>query len=165
MKLVSVDGASVDLRPLRYEFPGIAGAGHGDWDANWLVVGGEVRLADGRAWSFSEPCLTTWEARALGSWLRGVVTGKVRPTAFDGGDGDGEESLETFTEPNIALSLAARSDDAAVVRVHLSLESRPPWLADGFDIFGFFVSLDVPLHALAAAADEWDRELAAFPVR
>ena len=161
---MSADGASVDLRPLRYEFPGIAGAGPGDWDANWLVVGGDVRLADGRGWSFADPCLTTWEARSLGSWLRGVVKGKVRPTAFDAA-GDGEETLEAFTEPNLALSLASRSDGAAVVRVHLSLESRPPWLGDGFDIFGFFVSLDVPLQALAAAAGEWDRELAAFPVR
>lgn len=162
MKLVSVDGASVDLRPLRYEFPGIAGAGPGDWDANWLVVAGNVRLADGRGWSFSEPCLTTWEARSLGSWLRGVVNGTVRPTAFDGDD---EDALETFTEPNLAVSLAARSGGSAVVRVHCSLESRPPWHGDGFDIFGFFVSLDVPLPALAAAAGEWDRELAAFPVR
>ena len=76
MKLVSVDGATVDLRPLHYQFPGTAAAGQYDWDANWLVVRGGVRLPDGRTWSFSDPCLTTWEARSLGDWLRGVVAGE-----------------------------------------------------------------------------------------
>lgn len=162
MKLVSVDGASVDIRPLAYQFPAITGSGEYDWDANWLVVHGDVQLGDGRRWSFSDPCLTTWEARSLANWLRAVVRGEVEPTGFDG---DAEERLEVFTEPNVALSLAARSDDSAVVRVHLSLESRPPWLAQESDIFDFFVALDLTLEDLLAAVDDWEREVSAFPER
>lgn len=162
MKLVSADEAFVDLRPLRYQYPGTTGLGQHDWDANWLMVAGDVRLPDGRGWSFSDPCLTTWEAASLGRWLRAVVSGDVQPTEFDG---DGEETLEIFTEPNVALSLAARTDESARVRVHFSLESRPPWLGQDVDIFDFFVGLDVPLEQLSAAVDEWERELTSFPAR
>lgn len=162
MKLVSADGAAVDLRPLRYQFPGITGTGQYDWDANWLVIGGDVHLPDDRGWSFSDPCLTTWEARSLGAWLRAVVVGNVEPTEFSG---DGEETLEHFTEPNVALSLAAWSDASAVLRVHFSLESRPPWLGPDADIFDFFVELDVPLGRLSTAVDDWERELSSFPAR
>ncbi len=152
----------MDLRPLHYQFPGTAAAGQYDWDANWLVVRGGVRLPDGRTWSFSDPCLTTWEARSLGDWLRGVVAGDVEPTDFGG---KGEEALMVFTEPNLALSLAARQHESAVVRVHFSLESRPPWLGQDVDLFDFFVGLDVPLGGLSAAVDDWERELSSFPAR
>lgn len=162
VKIVSVDGTTVDLRPLGYEYPGIAGAGDDDWDANWLVIGGDVRLPNGRRWSFSDPCLTTWEARSLADWLRAVVAGNVEPTEFNG---HGEETLEVFTEPNVALSLAARSGESAVVRVHFSLESMPPWLGQDADLFDFFVGLDVPLGTLSAAVDDWERELSSFPAR
>lgn len=162
MKLTSGDGASVDLRPLAYQYPGIAAAGEHDWDANWLVINGEVRLPDGRGWAFSDPCLTTWEARALGDWLRAVGTGDVEPTDFGG---DGEERLAVFTEPNVAVSLAERAGESAAVRVHFSLESRPPWLTSEVDLYDFFVRLDLPLQALSAAVDDWDRELSSFPVR
>lgn len=162
VKFVSVDGAAVDLRLVAYQFPSTAGAGPDDWDANWLVVAGDVQLADGRRWSFSDPCLTTWEARSMGDWLRAVVRGEIEPADFEG---DGEDALVIFTEPNIALSLAARSQEAAVVRVHFSLESEPPWLDDEADMFAFFVELDQPLQALSAAIDGWDRELSSFPAR
>jgi hypothetical protein len=90
------------------------------------------------------------------------VSGEVQPTDFDG---DGEEALEIFTEPNVALSLAAQSDESAQVRVHFSLESRPPWLGQDIDIFDFFVGLDLPLGRLSAAVDDWERELSSFPAR
>jgi hypothetical protein len=161
MKLGSRDGELVELRPVRYQFP--AGT-RGDWDANWLIVRGSARTADGRAWSFEDPCLTTWEARSFGAWLRGVVSGAVAPLLFDGGDGEG---LETFTEPNLALSLAARTDEEATIRVHLSLEARPRWLPDdeGVDVFGYFLAVQVPLAELARAADDWNEELVPFPER
>jgi hypothetical protein len=143
VRLVSADGALVDLRLLRYQFPAGAGAGPGDWDANWLVVGGEVRLPDGRGWSFAEPCLTTREARSLGRWLRAVVAGEAQPADL----GREEGAVAFFTEPNVAVSLAARSDGSAVIRVHLSLESRPPWLGRDVGVFDFFVTLDLPCPA------------------
>jgi hypothetical protein len=162
------DGAQVELRPVRYQFPPVRDSWTGDWDANWLVIRGDVWLADGRSWSFEDPCLTTWEARELGAWLRGVVSGTVQPTPFDGSD---EERIELFNEPNVALSLAARDEANTTARVHLSLESRPPWLsetdpgADAGDLFEFFVEMAAPLDAVAQAAAEWEQELAAFPER
>jgi len=71
--------------------------------------------------------LTTWEARALGRWLRDVLAGTVAPSPFDGG---GDEQLLVFTEPNLALSLGDRTAKRVRLRVHLSLESLPPWSND-----------------------------------
>ena len=165
MRLDSEDGASVDLRLVGYQFPGAVGAPPGDWDANWLVVRGRVRLADGRARSFTDASLTTWDARDIGGWLRGVVSGHVAPVRQDAP----EEDLLAFTEPCLAFSLAARDEAGATVRVHLSLECAPPWLhQDGDDdvpLFAFFVAVTVPLDAVARAADDWSAGLARFPAR
>ena len=125
MRLESIDGAVVELRPTGYQFPRLVGDGHRDWDANWLVIEGAGRTSDGRSWDFSDPCLTTWEARSLGDWLRGVVSGAVAPTSFGG---TGDEVLEIFTEPNLALSLAARTAEDALWRrsklgLHLGRDS------------------------------------------
>ncbi len=165
MRLGSVGGPFIELRPVRYQFPGNAGDGRGrDWDANWLVVRGDIRTADGRSWTFEDPWLTTWEARALGLWLRGVVSGETLPTPFDGSK---DERLLVFTEPNVALSLEERTDNSALIRVHLSLEAGPPWLRGkaGPDIFEYFVVIGVPLNRVTAAVDDWDQELASFPER
>lgn len=162
MRLTSADGVVVELRPLRYQFS--SSPESGDWDANWLVVAGHVELPDGRSWSFTNPCLTTWEARELGSWLRGVREGDVAPTAFFGEEDD--VSL-VFTEPDVAFSLAGRNVGMAAVRVHFSLGSLPPWLgeAGGPDLFEFFVVAQLTHATLADALAVWEQELAAFPVR
>ena len=164
MKLQSSDGAMVGLVPVRFQFPDIGGLGPNadyDWDANWLVIRGDAQMADGRKWSFEDACLTTWEARELCSWLRGVVAGVVKPTRFD------EEVLKVFTEPSVAFSLAARDDTRATIRVHFSLEARPPWLpeVDPGGLFEFFIEVSAALADFAVAVDEWERELVAFPVR
>jgi hypothetical protein len=165
MKLSSSEGAFVELTAVRYEFPrSTRGGPGGDWDANWLIVRARVRMADGRSWSFEDPCLTTWEARSLGRWLHGVVSGQVTPAPFEDGDDAG---LEAFTEPNVALGLAARTGEEATVRMHLSLEARPGWLPDdeSVDVFRYFVAVRVPLAEVARAADDWDQELVPFPQR
>ena len=162
MRLASDDGAVVELQPLRYEFG--PSPEPRDWDANWLVVAGQVALPDGRSWAFTEPCLTTWEARALGSWLRAVGDGDVAPTAFDG---DEDDLSLAFTEPDLALSLASRNVAVSVVRLHLSYGARPPWPSDpdGPWVVASFVELRLTPDALAAAVASWDHELAPFPVR
>jgi hypothetical protein len=162
VRLTSTDGAVVELGPTGYQFPDTVADGQGDWDANWLVIAGQVRLSDGRSWAFTDPCLTTWEARSLGDWLWGVVSGVVVPTPFCG---TGDEVLKVFTEPNVALSLARRTSSHATVRVHFSLESSPPWVTDDGDMFNFFVSVEMPLAGLAAAVATWTEELAKFPER
>lgn len=165
MKLVSADGAEVALRPIRYESPSIRSTGQDwDWDANWLVIRGEVISDDGKRWSFEEPCLTTREARELAQWLRAVVAGDVIPSQFDGRS---YERLLTFTEPNLALSLEGRTDDRARIRVHLSLEALPSWLdyEERPEMYEYFVVLDVNHSDLARAINDWEKELTAFPER
>ncbi|MET9131806.1 WapI family immunity protein [Streptomyces antibioticus] len=152
---------TVDLRPLRYQFPTVGGD---PYDDNWLIIGGSATTPDG-SWSFSDPCLLTHEARAVAAWLRSVAAGAV---AVSGPDDDGELSPDTwFVEPVLAFSLAARDDAGAVLRVHLSLEAAPPWqqVDDGADIYQFFVEVRLDKAALVHAADEWEVALASFPTR
>jgi hypothetical protein len=155
----------VDLRPLRFQFG--PSPEPRNWDANWLYIAGHVDLPDGRSWSFTDPCLTTWEARELGSWLQGVVSGDVQPVAYSG---ETCERLLYFTEPNLGFSLAGRRGETVAIRVHFSLECLPPWLQrpgkdEGPDILDFFVEAQLGQPALADAAASWDQELAAFPIR
>jgi hypothetical protein len=164
VQIRSQDAASLELSVSGYQFPDIVGHGEGDWDANWLRVHGTVTQADGKTWAFDDPCLTTWEAEALGTWLADVAAGIVPPSPFGT---DEPEQILMFTEPNIAFSVEQRTADRVLVRVHLSLEALPPWLQgkNRFDMFGCFVVLNVSLAELGRAADDWKLELTRFPQR
>jgi hypothetical protein len=163
VRLQGVSGALVELNVTGYQYPSLRGSGERDWDANWLNVRGEIRVADGRQWWFLDPCLTTWEAKQLGAWLRAVMVGSVPSTGLE----VEEHGIFFFTEPNVAVSLAARDALSATLRFHFSLESAPPWLpTDGsIDLFDFFVPITAPLEDVASAIEEWERDLAAFPAR
>ncbi|WP_101395542.1 WapI family immunity protein [Phycicoccus duodecadis] len=163
MRLTSTDGSEVRIRMDGYQFPAMTTPG--DWDANWLIVEGAVRLATGESWSFRDPCLTTWEVSSLVDWLRQVADGSVQPSAFP--SDDDEERLQVFTEPNLAFSLAARSQARVTLRVHFSLESLPPRLREDrdLDLFDFFVPLNVREAEAQSAADALAADLAAFPAR
>ena len=165
MRLGDQHGARVDLRIVDYQYPAKHGDGSGkDWDANWLMVAGDAVAEDGHGWSFQDPCLTTWEARSLSEWLRGVVEGSVPPTPFDNREA---QHLFAFTEPNLAFSLDARTLDDAVIRVHLSLESRPPWRPEPGDpdIFNHYLLLRTPITQVALAIEDWERMINAHPAR
>ncbi len=152
---------TVDLRPLRYQFPAVGGD---PYDDNWLIIGGSVTTPDG-SWSFSDPCLLTHEARAVAAWLRSVAAGTA---AVTDPDDDGELSPDTwFVEPVLAFSLAARGDAEAVLRVHLSLEAAPPWQQgdDRADIYQFVVEVRLDKAELLEAADQWELALESFPAR
>jgi hypothetical protein len=106
------------LHPAAYQFAVIPAAGGGrDWDANWLMIKGHVRTADGRQWAFLDPCLTTWEAWSLSAWLHCVATG----------DGAAEHPPIAFTEPNLAFSLDDLRADRIRLRACFSHEALPPW--------------------------------------
>ncbi|XVU21154.1 WapI family immunity protein [Actinoplanes sp. CA-054009] len=130
MRLRSVDGAGIELRPVAYEFDAADGD---EWDDNWLVVRGEV---GDRA--FDDPCLTTWEARELGAWLRG------------GGRGEPPE----FVEPNLAFDVADREGEEVLLRVRLSAETGEETLL-----------LRLSVDDMVKAAGEWEAECGAFPER
>ncbi|MFJ5901670.1 hypothetical protein ACIQFZ_41445 [Streptomyces sp. NPDC093064] len=152
---------TVDLRPLRYQFPTVSGDAYDD---NWLVISVSVRTPDG-SWSFADPCLLTGEARQVAAWLRAVAAGTV---AVTGPDADGELSPDTwFVEPVLAFSLADRNDARVVLRVHLSLEGAPPWQQgdDAADLYQYVVEVHLDTAALLHAADQWDLALTSFPTR
>jgi hypothetical protein len=115
-------------------------------------------LPDGKSWAFEDPCLTTWEAAELGSWLNAVADGLVPPSPFGTGQ---DEQMLVFLEPVVAFSLQERIADRVQVRVHLSLEALPQWLRgdEQPDIFDFFVVLDMSAAELAAAAADWTDSL------
>lgn len=164
VRLLSQDGASVEVRPVRYQYGANPQAPAGtDWDANWLVIRGEIRTADGREWTFTDPCLTTWEVREIPIWLRSAANGLVQPAP----NWSDEEELLHFTEPNIALSLQAYAGGRAQIRVHLSIEAAPPWL-DGTnrpEMFEYFLLLDLKIEELITAAEEWANDCEPYPVR
>ncbi|MFE0626170.1 hypothetical protein ACFW3D_04290 [Streptomyces sp. NPDC058864] len=152
---------SVELWPVGYQFPAGRGNPHDD---NWLVIGGAVTTPEGR-WRFTDPSLLTHEAQAVTRWLRGVAAGT---TAVTGPDAEGHLWPDAwFTEPVLGFSLAERSGDGALIRVHLSMEALPPWQrgANGADIYQYTVDVRTEAAALLHAADRWESALAAFPPR
>jgi hypothetical protein len=164
VRLLSRDGTSIEIRPIDHEFGANPETQDGtDWDANWLVVRGDVKTAESREWTFADPCLTTWQARKFGAWLHAVVDGSVPPVA----DWSVEAGLLHFTEPNLALSLEERTEERVRLRIHLSLEASPPWLQepDRPALFDYFLVIDLSIEDLAAAAEEWDNDCKPFPVR
>ncbi|QGV82311.1 WapI family immunity protein [Streptomyces ficellus] len=158
----------LELRPLRYQFPTATGDPHDD---NWLVVRASVTTPDG-ARSLTDPCLLTDEAQQLAAWLRAVAAGRV-PAAGraaaprqPGGE-DGLSADLTFIEPVLAFRLAGRSEDTAVLHVHLSAAGEPPWQEcdEGADPRQPAVEVRLDTAALLHAADQWERALAPFPRR
>jgi hypothetical protein len=96
MRLESVDGLFVELEVVSYQFGSRQSSSDGaDWDANWLVIVGKVWDGD-RSWEFRDPCMTTWEARELGSWLGGL--GATASVATDAA-----ERRLWMTEPDLTF--------------------------------------------------------------
>ncbi|MGW0857902.1 WapI family immunity protein [Streptomyces sp. NPDC002690] len=155
-------GASrVELRPLRRQF---AEARGNRYDDNWLIIGCKVTTPGG-SWSFADPALLIHEAHQVTDWLRGVAAGSIAPC---GPDEAGYLSPDTwFVEPVLAFSLADRGEGGLVLRVHLSLEARPPVRQgeDEPDFYQYYVQVRTDAAGVLRAADEWDRALAAFPPR
>lgn len=160
MRLAAPYGNSVILNITAYQYPEITASGPADWDANWLVVAGQVRTGDAD-WTFHDPCLTTWEAHDLSSWLRGIATGTRKPQPADANN---EQGLLTFTEPCLAFSYQQRHPETAIIRVFFSLEAAPPSTVKP-RLYEYYVDLPVPHESVASAADEWDTDLSRFPPR
>ncbi|MEW9265785.1 hypothetical protein AB1207_13590 [Kineococcus endophyticus] len=164
MQFTSTDGAAFELRPTGYEYP--ATNTPGDWDANWLIVHGQVHTAAGESWTFHDPSLTTWEARELHRWLKRTARGRVEPT-----DNPGQDAADVlaFTEPNLAFSVASVIDGETVLRVHLSLEAvagKAGWTREtGPRLYEYSVLLKLDQRQLRAAATQWNRDISTFPPR
>ncbi|HEY7660053.1 MAG TPA: hypothetical protein VIC58_05595 [Actinomycetota bacterium] len=156
--MISSIGDELRISPLRYEFPRETS---GD-DANWIVVRGEVRLAQGRSWSFDNPCMETMDLPKVEQWLRGVADGTVGPRGWDHySEDDPIHPVLDFLEPNLAFRLAERAGERCVVEVAFFLESHPERSRDE----RFHLRLDMAIQEVERAADEWHQEREAFPPR
>lgn len=117
----------MDLRVARYQFP--HPGPEQQEDANWLVIDGSVRTADGASWSFREPVLTTWEVADTVTWLRGVADGTV-PAAADGDHlshrGGTSTACLGFTEPNLGFAVSGNHGQRVRLLVGLSHECAEP---------------------------------------
>jgi hypothetical protein len=107
VRLGSNYGPSVELGVLGYEFPR-ADKRMDVWTANWLDIQGRICLPDGRTWDFTHPCLTTFEATQLGSWLQRVSAGDVSLPLRSGTDSAASKLF--FTEPLLAFRAESTSN-------------------------------------------------------
>jgi hypothetical protein len=163
VRLLSGDGASVELRPVAYQFSHqirarAATAASPDWDTNWLMIRGDIRAADDLGWTFTDPCLTTWEAERLSAWLHAVASQ----------DPAGYQDRAVFTEPNLSFILEGRDGERARIRVGFSHESLPDWMPrdfPGWQAEEYFLPLDISCSELAEAARSWDLDRQRFPAR
>lgn len=170
MRLVSVDGSELELCPTGYQFPEAResrGLVNWDpsWDPNWLMIHGDVRTAGGDAWSFEDPCLTTWEAPILAVWLHDAAEGRVRPTPVADTEMDG---VLTFLEPALGFSVASLTDSEVTLRAHLSAEALagcPSAHPDPWDLYEFSVLLRLSRTDAKTAAQQWADAIAIYPRR
>lgn len=152
MRLGSGDGDSVVLEVLGYEFP----QAHGRmdrWDKNWLDIQGIVRVSGGRSWGFTHPCLTTFEAERLGSWLRDIRIGQATSMLF-------------FTEPLLDFQAEPTRDGSVKISIGLGHEASPPSeLIQPGDARDFLVVVTLSLQDLDQAITDWDRACTKFSER
>lgn len=151
MLLRGQEGNELELGLVGYQFPDEA---RDPWDSNWLLVSVRVLAPDG-SWDVVDPCLTTWEAKRLVSWL--VHAAAREPSTVP----------MTFTEPN--LTVTARSRTGAPLRVQVracfALELRPPWVKAVAGSDNLCVDLDVERGDLARAAASLLTDLVKYPQR
>jgi hypothetical protein len=151
MLLRGSEGNELELALVGYQFPDEE---RDPWDSNWLLVSVRVLATQG-SWEVVDPCLTTWEAKHLVSWL--VHAAAREPS----------EVPMTFTEPN--LTVTARSRTGAPLRVRVracfALELRPPWSRTASGSGDLCVDLDGDRGDLARAAASLLADVVRFPQR
>ncbi len=159
VRITGDSGVSVELEPLRWQFPADAG----EWDDQWLAIRGRIDLGD-RNWSFTDPCLLMTDARELARWLRAASDGRISASPRDC-DGEPEPDL-VFLEPALGFSVAGYQETGPVVCIHLAAEAAPPWQrAEYPHLSSFAVELVTRTSQLAAAASDWTEQLNALPAR
>jgi hypothetical protein len=120
------------------------------WESNSLLVA--LRVVSPRGtWEVIDPCLTTWEAARLASWLAAMAVGA-------------EGGSRSLAEPNLSVTVTPGGGRLAV-RICFELERRPPWaptIRGGRDLC---VDLDVSRAEVVAAAASLRDDVRRFPRR
>jgi hypothetical protein len=122
------------------------------------MIRGDIRTADGRGWTFTDACLTTWEVERLSAWLHAAASQ----------DPAGHQDRVVFTEPNLSFILDARDGERARIRIGFSHEALPGWMPrdiPGWQAEEYFLPLDISCPELAGAARSWDLDRQRFPSR
>jgi hypothetical protein len=148
MKFASRDGQFLELRILGYQFPHIETA---EYDSNWLVVAGDVIHSRG-SWQFTDPCLLTYEAERLASWMDALV------------ETDGFPTTCGFMEPNLEFR-AVLNVNRPMLRVYFELEARPSWASGAFGEGVTWVEFPIEELDLRSIARQWRAELSVYPQR
>ncbi|MEU8300837.1 hypothetical protein AB0C04_26570 [Micromonospora sp. NPDC048909] len=158
MEIRSDDGARLRIRPVGYQ-PGVEPPVDPDeaagWD-DWLLIEADARTADGQAWSRCDPCLTTAEAGMLADWLRLQADLAADPSMLP--------AVLRFTEPNLAFRTRVIRRRRVELTVEFSYESLPPWMRRPLTAV-YRLPLTLSTDALAVAAEQWSREVEAYPQR
>lgn len=133
---------SVRLRVEKYQFAEATN----EHDANWLVVGGEIRLG-ARRWRFSDPCLLTWELESLLAFLRLAADDPSTPRTI------------TFLEPLLAFTWNGFGE----LRVALGRDAKPKELR--VDEEPIYVDVPCSPDDLRRIGGELELECRRFPRR
>jgi hypothetical protein len=146
MRLEDDQGRTFELSIDAYQFP----ESDEYWDANWLVVCGRVTHPRG-AWTFRDPCLTTFELEQLAKWFDGVADGNV------------DKAIGYFTEPNLHFEYVPAPRPA--IKLTFAYESCPPWLERDKRLEGTIVIFPLALNDPREASRSLRTLLVQFPVR
>ncbi|MBA3267427.1 MAG: hypothetical protein H0T70_04105 [Acidimicrobiia bacterium] len=147
MELRGRDGTELGLSLVGYQFPDEA---VDPWNSNALLVAVRVVSPHG-TWEVVDPCLTTWEAARLASWMTTVAVAPDRAAA-------------SVDAPNLTVS--ARVDGPRVALIAcFELEERPPWLVSVAGSDELCVELDVSSADLVVASGALRTDLVRFPQR
>jgi len=148
MELRGRDGNELSMSIVGYLFPDQA---VDPWESNQLLVALRVVSPQG-AWEVVDPCLTTWEAARLASWLTAFVVG-------------GDRTPVTVTAPNVTVSARAASASTIALVACFELEQRPPWLVSVGGDGELCVELEVTTGEVVVAAAALRADLVRFPQR
>ena len=148
MKLKDSSGNEFQLVIVRYQYPDV----HEDrWDSNWLIVSGSVVTSAGEKWTFTEPCVTTFELADFADWLDGLSENGRAPSDFE------------FTEPNVKFAYTPWPQ--RTLHVTLSHASAPESIPERDRVSGVTLPFPLPEGAATALAVEIRDALADFPIR
>lgn len=115
-------GASGDVQILfkiaDYQYPGNR---NNEFDANWLMITVGITTPDWH-WEKTDPSMLTWEVQSMIDWLEAVAINQE------------EWNCINFTEPNLSFCIRGKGPEKIVLGLHLTLESRPPFLLGGVDV-------------------------------
>ncbi len=148
MELHGHDGKELALSIVGYQFPDQA---VDPWESNQLLMA--LRIVSPRGtWEIVDPCLTTWEASRLASWLTAFVVA-------------GDRTPATVSAPNVTVSARPVTGSTVALVACFELEQRPPWAASVGGDGVLCVELEVSTADVVVAAAALRADLARFPQR